>query len=272
MATYAVGDLQGCLDPLLCLLDEVDFDWQRDRLWLAGDLVNRGPQSLATLEFLFQRRHAITAVLGNHDLHLVAMAFDKRSPSRGDTLEEILRSPRKDTLISWLRTLPLVHWDQSLDYAMVHAGIAPQWTVADAVNYSAEVERVLQDDQQIDTFLSAMYGNLPAGWSEDLQGLDRLRVITNYCTRMRFVDAQGNLDLAGKGEPVTAPPGFHPWFEDFLAKPNQPKLIFGHWAALNGETHSDRVIGLDTGCVWGNAMTMLCLDDGRRWQCHCPKR
>lgn len=269
MTTYAVGDLQGCLDPLLCLLDEVNFRPGQDRLWLVGDLVNRGPQSLETLEFLYENREHIVAVLGNHDLHLLAYAYGYRKASRGDTLAPILASPRRDQLLGWLRTLPLVHWDEALGYAMVHAGIPPQWSVQQALQYSDEVSQALRDDALIQAFLANMYGNQPALWDERLKGMERLRVITNYCTRMRFCSAKGELELSNKGDPSHGPEGFKPWFEFYLANPENPPVIFGHWAALDGETQSNQAIGLDTGCVWGNKMTMLCLDNGRRWQCHC---
>jgi len=272
MATYAVGDLQGCLDPLLCLLDEVGFQPGPDRLWLVGDLVNRGPQSLQTLEYLFAMREHVVCVLGNHDLHLLAYAHGYRKPNRGDTLDDILSSPLRAALLSWLRQMPLVHWDASLGYAMVHAGIPPQWSLHEALAYSAEVAAALTDDHLFESFLANMYGNEPAQWQEDLRGNERLRVITNYFTRMRFCTAEGKLELSNKGEPDEAPAGYQPWYEHYLAKPDNPPLLFGHWAALDGQTHSDRVIGLDTGCVWGNRLTMLCLDNGRRWQCHCPSR
>lgn len=269
MTTYAVGDLQGCLDPLLCLLDEVGFKPGRDRLWLVGDLVNRGPQSLETLEFLYHNRTSITAVLGNHDLHLLAHAHGYRKASRGDTLAPILASPRRAELLGWLRTLPLVHWDEAIGYGMVHAGIPPQWSLKQALKRSAEVSAALQDDSRLEQYLANMYGNEPRRWDDNLKGMERLRLITNYCTRMRFCSAQGELELSNKGDPRNGPEGYRPWFEFYLENPNNPPLIFGHWAALDGETRSEKVIGLDTGCVWGNRMTLLCLDDGRRWQCHC---
>lgn len=270
MSTYAVGDLQGCLDPLLCLLDEVKFEPGKDTLWLVGDLVNRGPDSLGTLEYLYQMRDHVVAVLGNHDLHLLAHAHGYRKASRGDTLAPILASPKRDELLGWLRQCPLVHWDATLGYGMVHAGIPPQWNLDDALARSQEVSAALQDDQQFEWFLANMYGNEPAQWHDDLTGTDRLRLITNYFTRMRFCNAEGLLELSNKGAPEQAPEGFQPWFEHYLAKADNPPLVFGHWAALDGETRSHRAVGLDTGCVWGNRMTLLCLDNGRRWQCHCP--
>ncbi|WP_317930385.1 symmetrical bis(5'-nucleosyl)-tetraphosphatase [Halioxenophilus sp. WMMB6] len=270
MPTYAVGDLQGCLDPLLCLLQEVKFDPTRDRLWLVGDLVNRGPKSAETLAYLYDLRDCVVCVLGNHDLHLLAYAFGHRKASRSDTLHTILEHPEHHQWLAWLRQMPLVHWDESLGYALVHAGIPPQWSIAAALARSAEVEEVLRDDSQFENFLANMYGNKPLIWSDELQGFERLRVITNYFTRMRFCKADGELELTSKEEPGHAPVGYQPWFQHYLAKPDNPPVIFGHWAALNGETHSHKAIGLDTGCVWGNRLTLLCLEDGRRWQCRCP--
>ncbi len=270
MTTYAVGDLQGCLDPLLCLLKEVNFDPQTDRLWLVGDLVNRGPQSLATLEYLYELRHCVVSVLGNHDLHLLAYAYGHRAPSRGDTLDDIIHSPKLPLWLDWLRQMPLLYWDEQFGCALVHAGIPPQWNIDQALALSGEVEACLKDDQALDGFLANMYGNTPSQWRDDLTGTDRLRTITNYFTRMRFCDAQGQLELKHKGEPATAPEGFQPWFEHYLQNPDNPTVIFGHWAALDGATHSHRAIGLDTGCVWGNNLTMLCLETGQRWQCDCP--
>lgn len=269
MTTYAVGDLQGCLDPLLCLLEEVKFQPGPDQLWLVGDLVNRGPKSLETLEYLYSIRDNVVAVLGNHDLHLIAYAYGYRAANSGDTLAPILASPNRDKLLGWLRNLPLVHWDAKLGYAMAHAGIPPQWSIEQALGHSQEVCARLQDDSQIEKFLANMYGNKPAQWNDKLTGMARLRLITNYFTRMRFCNADGLLEFSNKGHPGQAPEGFQPWFEHYLNNPNNPPLVFGHWASLDGETRSNRAIGLDNGCVWGNRMTLLSLDSGRRWQCHC---
>ena len=211
MATYAVGDLQGCLQPLQCLLERVAFDPARDKLWLVGDLVNRGPQSLETLRFLFAMREALVCVLGNHDLHLLAAAHNVERLKKHDTLQEILDAPDRADLLEWLRQQKLMHYDEQRDIALVHAGIAPQWTLKKALKRAAEVEEVLRDDARLPLFLDGMYGNEPACWDGDLHGVTRLRVITNYFTRMRFCTEDGTLDLKSKegvGMPRLAmPPG-----------------------------------------------------------------
>ncbi|GAB2190460.1 symmetrical bis(5'-nucleosyl)-tetraphosphatase [Sessilibacter sp. MAH1] len=269
MPTYVVGDLQGCLDPLICLLEQVNFSVESDQLWLVGDLVNRGPQSLETLRFLYERRHSVTAVLGNHDLHLLAIYYQQREPSRGDTLDEIVAAPDAPQLIRWLRNLPLFYWNEEHGIAMVHAGVHPRWTIQQALSYSREVEQVLQNDVAIIEYLANIYGNSPASWSEELGGYTRLRTIANYFTRMRFCNAKGKLQFSNKGEPEDAPEGFDPWFKHFLEQPTSFPLLFGHWAALKGETGSDKVIGLDTGCVWGEHLTMIRLEDRQRFTCSC---
>ena len=195
MTVYAVGDLQGCLQPLQCLLKEVAFDPAKDRLWLVGDLVNRGPQSLATLRFLYAMRDALTCVLGNHDLHLLAVAHNRERLKKGDTLQEILDAPDRDDLLNWLRQQKLLHYDAERDTLLVHAGIPPQWTLNKALKRAAEVQDALRDDTRLPLFLEGMYGNQPNRWDKDLQGIARLRVITNYLTRMRFCSAYGSLDL-----------------------------------------------------------------------------
>ncbi|MES2819511.1 MAG: symmetrical bis(5'-nucleosyl)-tetraphosphatase [Pseudomonadota bacterium] len=269
MALYAVGDLQGCLDPLKCLLDEVAFDPHRDQLWLVGDLVNRGPQSLETLRFLYAMGDALTCVLGNHDLHLLAVAHRIERLKKTDTLREILEAPDREDLLDWLRRQKLLHHDAERDLAMVHAGIPPQWTLKKALKYAAEVEEVLRDDDRLPLFLEGMYGNEPAKWHKDLTGISRLRVITNALTRMRFCKADGTLDFKSKEGLDSAPPGFAPWFSHANRKTRGLKLIFGHWAALEGQCDEPGLFALDTGCVWGGAMTLLNVDSGQRHRCSC---
>ena len=271
MTLYAVGDLQGCLDPLKCLLDEVAFDPGRDRLWLVGDLVNRGPQSLETLRFLHAMRDAITCVLGNHDLHLLAVAHNVERLKKNDTLQEILDAPDRDTLLDWLRRQKLLHYDETRRIAMVHAGIPPQWTLHKALQRAAEVEEVLRDDGRLPLFLEGMYGNEPSKWNKRLTGLPRLRVITNYFTRMRFCRADGTLDLKSKEGADKAPQGFAPWFSHPQRKTRGQRILFGHWAALEGRVDVPDVDALDTGCVWGNGMTLLNLDSGVRHRCDCDE-
>jgi bis(5'-nucleosyl)-tetraphosphatase (symmetrical) len=269
MTIYAVGDLQGCLQPLQCLLREVAFDPSKDHLWLVGDLVNRGPQSLATLRFLFAMRDSLTCVLGNHDLHLLAVAHNSERLKKSDTLQEILDAPDRADLIGWLRRQKLLHYDAERDCILVHAGIPPQWTLAKALKRAAEVEAVLQDEQALPLFLDGMYGNQPTLWNKDLQGVTRLRVITNYFTRMRFCTPEGELDLKSKEGVDSALPGFAPWFSYPERKTRNHKIVFGHWAALEGQCLEANIFALDTGCVWGGHMTLLNLDNGEKHQCSC---
>lgn len=271
MTTYAVGDLQGCLDPLKCLLDRVAFDPAQDRLWLVGDLVNRGPKSLETLRFLFAMRNSVTCVLGNHDLHLLAVAHNVERLKKSDTLREIIEAPDAGDLLDWLRRQKLVHYDEARDIAMVHAGIPPMWTLAKALKRAAEVEEALLDDARLPLFLEGMYGNDPACWDSDLHGITRLRVITNYFTRMRFCKADGTLDLKSKEGADTAPPGYRPWFAHPSRKTRGQKIIFGHWAALEGKCNEPGLHALDTGCVWGGTMTLLNIDNGQRISCDCKE-
>lgn len=268
MATYAVGDLQGCLEPLRCLLQQVHFNDDCDQLWLVGDLVNRGPQSLETLQFLHERRDNIVAVLGNHDLHLLAVAYGHRRPSSGDTLNEVLLTPSSEKLFEWLRQLPLVYHSPELNYAMVHAGIPPQWNLGKALKRSREVEEVLQGSE-FERFLATMYGNEPSIWKRELKGPERWRVITNYFTRMRFCDKNGRLELQSKSGVNSAPRGYAPWFSHPERKTRDERIIFGHWAALEGKTKTPNVFALDSGCVWGGHLTLFRLEDQRYFYCDC---
>ncbi|HBO3836374.1 TPA: symmetrical bis(5'-nucleosyl)-tetraphosphatase [Pseudomonas aeruginosa] len=272
MAVYAVGDLQGCLDPLKCLLERVAFDPTKDRLWLVGDLVNRGPQSLETLRFLYAMRESVVSVLGNHDLHLLAVAHKSERLKKSDTLREILEAPDREPLLDWLRRLPLLHYDEQRKVALVHAGLPPQWSLEKARLRAAEVEQALRDDQRLPLFLDGMYGNEPAKWDKKLHGIDRLRVITNYFTRMRFCTEDGKLDLKSKEGLDTAPPGYAPWFSFPSRKTRGEKIIFGHWAALEGHCDEPGLFALDTGCVWGARMTLLNVDSGERLSCDCAEQ
>jgi bis(5'-nucleosyl)-tetraphosphatase (symmetrical) len=269
MAVYAVGDLQGCLEPLQCLLEHVQFDPATDQLWLVGDLVNRGPQSLETLRFLHSIRDSVTCVLGNHDLHMLAASSNIERLKKGDTLRAILEAPDCDELLQWLRRQKLLHYDELRNVAMVHAGIPPQWTLKKALKCAAEVEAALVDDALYLPYLEGMYGNEPNKWDSELQGVPRLRIITNYFTRMRFCTSEGKLDLKGKEGIDTALPGYAPWFQHKDRKTRDVKIIFGHWAALEGRCDEPDVYALDTGCVWGSAMTMLNVDTFERHLCDC---
>lgn len=269
MTTYAVGDLQGCLEPLQRLLQRVDFSPSRDCLWLAGDLVNRGPASLEALRFVRNLGSSGVTVLGNHDLHLLAVAYDVGRLKRADTLKPILDAPDRADLIDWLRQQKIIHHDAEREATMVHAGIPPQWTMDKALRRAAEVEQALRDDAMLPLFLDGMYGNQPAKWNKELHGIPRLRLITNYFTRMRFCKSDGTLDLEAKEGLGSAPPGFAPWFSHSNRKTRGCKIIFGHWAALEGQCDAPNVYALDTGCVWGNAMTLMNLDSGELHRCNC---
>lgn len=263
MATYAIGDIQGCFKSLKALLKKIQFDPAKDTLWIAGDLINRGPKSLETLRYLYSMRDSVVAVLGNHDLHLLATALLEQSPSKKDTIDDILSASDRDELLTWLRHCPLVHHDKNLGFTMSHAGIPPIWNIDQALKYSAEVEKVLRGDKH-KKFLKNMYGNLPDVWSDDLTGNDRLRVITNYFTRMRFCTAKGRLDFKCKLGPKSPPKGFLPWFDHRKRKTKKNHLVFGHWASLEGKTYTKRVYALDTGCAWGGHLSALHLEK-RKW-------
>ena len=259
MTHYAVGDIQGCYHELMDVLEQVNFDPKNDCLWVAGDMVNRGPDSLATLKFLYRHRKSVRCVLGNHDLHLLAIYYGQRKPKASDTFETILNARQCDKWMGWLRQQPLCIYDEKVDYAMVHAGIAPQWTLEQALGYSEEVEAILQSDR-IERFLKTMYGNDPDCWSNTLTGYDRLRCITNYFTRMRICNRAGALNLEYKGDLDDIPRGYYPWFKHPKRKTQCERIIFGHWAALGGHVNNKNLFGLDTGCVWGQALTLMELE------------
>lgn len=269
MATYAVGDLQGCLQPLKCLLERVRFDPAVDQLWLVGDLVNRGPESLETLRYLYSIRQSLTCVLGNHDLHLLAAWRNVERLKKSDTLREIIEAPDADQLLDWLRQQKLLHYDEPRGIALVHAGIPPQWTLGKALELAGEVEEVLRDDSRLPLYQDGMYGNEPAKWSKNLAGVERLRVITNYLTRMRFCTAEGKLEFKSKEGLDSAPKGYKPWFAYKGRRSRHVKIIFGHWAALQGQVKEPGVIALDTGCVWGGSMTLYNVDNGQYHHCDC---
>ena len=272
MATYAVGDLQGCLAPLKCLLARVKFDPAVDRLWLVGDLVNRGPESLETLRYLYGIRDAVVCVLGNHDLHLLAARYNDARLKKSDTLREIIDAPDAEALFGWLRQQKLLHYDEPRGIALVHAGIPPQWTLGTALALAAEVEEVLRDDSRLPLFLDGMYGNEPNVWRNKLSGVERLRVITNYFTRMRFCTADGKLEFKSKEGLGSAPKGYKPWFAHKGRRSRHVTLIFGHWAALEGKVSEPGIVALDTGCVWGGAMTLYNVDSGEYHRCDCDEQ
>ncbi|WP_163558527.1 symmetrical bis(5'-nucleosyl)-tetraphosphatase [Halomonas sp. NO4] len=261
MTTYAIGDLQGCHAEFVELLERLTFDPGRDRLWLVGDLVNRGPASLECLREVRALGSSAVTVLGNHDLHLLAVARGGAPLNRKDTLTAILEAPDREALLDWLQAQPLLV--RQGDDVMTHAGLLPQWSLPQAAGLAREVEARL-GSEQVGAFLERMYGNAPPCWRDDLDGNDRLRVIVNVLTRMRFIDAEGCLDFTAKQGLDSAPSGFAPWF--CFPREDDPRLLFGHWAALQGKTPGAavRVEALETGCVWGGTLTALNLDSGER--------
>lgn len=269
MTVYAVGDIQGCHDELQALLTKVAFNAEKDELWCVGDLVNRGPKSLETLLFLYEMHHCVKLVLGNHDLHLIACFYDHDRLKKHDTIQDIIHSKQGTTLINWLRQQPLVYYDPVRCIAMVHAGIPPLWTLEDSLMRSAEVEKALQSDKEISKFLKNMYSNDAVNWHESLKGQERLRVITNYLTRMRFCKLDGTIEFNSKEGVDSAPSGYMPWFEVPHRKMEGQDILFGHWAALEGHCNEPHVYALDTGCVWGGCLTMIDVETKQIYSTNC---
>lgn len=267
MALFAIGDVQGCYDDLMRLLERVHFDADEDQLWFTGDLVNRGPHSLSVLRFVKELGDSAVSVLGNHDLHLLAVAAGTARKRKNDTLDELLASPQRDEYLDWLRHRPLMHHDAALGYTLVHAGLPPQWDLKQAQACARELESALRGPGCAE-FLRHMYGDEPRRWDPDLKGMDRLRFIVNCFTRLRFCRRTGDLDLKSKGAPGTQPEGYLPWFEVPDRASAGLHLLFGHWSTLGDISRHD-VYPLDTGCVWGGRLTALRLDgDGSdSWYC-----
>ncbi len=258
MSRHAIGDIQGCCDELRALLERVGFSADRDRLWLVGDLVNRGPQSLEVLRFVRALGDNVSVVLGNHDLHLLAVACGTRAARRSDTLDEILRAPDRDALLEWLATRPLAHFEAG--DLLVHAGVVPQWTVATTLALAREVEFALRHAPR--NLFDHMYGDQPDHWTEDLTGTDRLRFAINVLTRVRVCTNDGRINLRMKGKPPAADSPWRPWFDVQSRRTRGSRVVFGHWSAL-GLILRDDLIGLDSGCVWGGALTAVDLDGDR---------
>ncbi len=267
MATLAIGDVQGCYDQLLRLLEHAGYDERRDVLWFVGDLINRGPQSAQTLRFARRLGDRQVTVLGNHDLTLLAVAAGIRKPHRGDTFDEVLDAPDRDELVDWLRHQKMMHADGTR--AMVHAGLLPQWTIAQALALAREVEAALQGPEHRE-FLHRMYGNEPARWRDDLAGYDRLRVVVNAMARLRLIKPDGTMEFSHKTGLDRLPAGYLPWYDAPGRASRGTRILFGHWAAL-GLLQRDDVVCLDTGCVWGRALSALRLEDGRLFQLDCPE-
>ncbi|WP_100656081.1 symmetrical bis(5'-nucleosyl)-tetraphosphatase [Alteromonas flava] len=260
MANYVVGDIQGCYSGLKRLLKSIQFDPSKDTLWSVGDLVARGEDSLSTLQLLFDLKDSFKTVLGNHDLHLLAICYGIRKAKPQDNLDALLNSPQLPDFVQWLRNQPLaLRLDKRT--LLVHAGLYPQWSLKQSVAYSDEVAQKLKS-KKCEAFLKNMYGNTPNQWKNGLSGDDRLRFIVNAMTRMRFLDQQQRLNFSIKDSPASCPTKYRPWFQlnNAMLK-KKHRVIFGHWAALNGLSDHAQFIGLDTGYVWGGKLTALRLDD-----------
>ena len=265
MATYAVGDIQGCCTEFQQLLERIRFDPAADKLLLVGDLVNRGPESLSVLRLVKSLGDSAITVLGNHDLHLLAVAEGAAELHRSDTLDEILNAPDRDELLAWLRSQRLLHVEG--DYVLVHAGLMPSWTVAQAQQLAHEVEAALRGKHYHDFFVR-MYGNHPNYWQDDLTGHKRLRVITNALTRMRICTPQGEMEFKFKGEEKDIPQGYWAWFDVPGRASAEATVVCGHWSAL-GLKVEQRIIALDTGCLWGGPMSAIRLEDRQLFQASC---
>jgi len=253
---YLIGDVQGCCGALDALLDKIDFSPSRDRVYVLGDLVNRGPRSLDTLRRLRGFADAAVCLLGNHDLNLLAVAQGVRRAHKGDTIDDILASPDRDEWLDWLRHRRMAVFEHG--WLMVHAGVVPQWDTAQTLALAHEVEQLLRSDA-LQEFLPTMYGDLPARWHDRLAGADRARLIVNVLTRTRFVSADGTLDLVNKDGTPPPPPGFYPWFEAPGRRTIGTPIAFGHWATL-GLINRPDLLALDTGCVWGRQLSAARID------------
>jgi bis(5'-nucleosyl)-tetraphosphatase (symmetrical) len=260
MAVYAIGDLQGCYTELRQLLDTLRFDPARDKLWFVGDLVNRGPESLECLRFVKSLADNAVVTLGNHDLSLLLVMAGVKPLTARHTTGDILLAKDRDELLDWLRSRPLLHHDPELDYAMIHAGLPPQWDLATARRCAHELETLLRDGADAYfPYFQGMYGDTPDAWSDDLQGVDRWRFITNCFTRMRYCTAEGRLDLSAKGKPGKQQKGLYPWFQVPGRRSADLRIVCGHWSTL-GLVRENNVTTLDTGCVWGGSLTAMRLD------------
>jgi bis(5'-nucleosyl)-tetraphosphatase (symmetrical) len=257
MSVWAIGDVQGCYEPLARLLERLAFDPARDRLWFTGDLVNRGGQSLEVLRLVRSLDASSVTVLGNHDLSLLAIAErEERDQKRvNPDLQRVLFAEDRDALLEWLRNRPLMHVDEGLGFAMVHAGLAPKWTIRIAARRAREVEKELRGKGRR-RLLRQMYGNKPGAWTPSLEGMDRLRAIINVMTRLRYCDVKGRIAFDEKGPPGSQTPGYYPWFEVPGHAARELPLVFGHWSAL-GLFRGLGTWGIDTGCVWGGPLTAL---------------
>ncbi len=263
MSTYVIGDVQGCCDELKALLKLIQFDVNKDRLWFVGDLVNRGPDSLGVLRLVKKYTKVSQVVLGNHDLHLLAVAYGNCSMQSNDTFNDVLQAEDGQGLLDWLRQQPLLHYDPSFNTVMTHAGIYPHWDLSYAQVLAQEVMVILRESPQL--LFAAMYGDQPAKWDGSLQGEARWRFIVNALTRMRYLTRDGQLDLTETGPVGTQSKELLPWFELPRKIDASIQIVFGHWAALAGQVAVPNIQALDTGCVWGSALTALRLEDNKRF-------
>ncbi|AOE48924.1 symmetrical bis(5'-nucleosyl)-tetraphosphatase [Kangiella sediminilitoris] len=271
MATYAIGDIQGCYDEFRLLLSKINFNPTHDRLWLAGDLVNRGPKSLEVLNYAYDHQDVMDIVLGNHDLHLLAVYYTEAKLPKKDDLNRILKADNCKTLMKWLRRQNLAVYDKSHDFLMTHAGVPPEWDLNLTLACAYELEEVLSAKDTAKDFFQHMYGNKPSHWDKKLKGIDRLRFITNALTRMRFCHQHGALDFKSKSTPGKQDKGLSPWYE--LSNIGQEtRVVFGHWAALEGKANAKNIYAIDTGCVWGNKLTALRLEDQKRFHVKALRR
>jgi bis(5'-nucleosyl)-tetraphosphatase (symmetrical) len=267
MATYAIGDLQGCFASLQQLIGEIGFRESEDRLWFVGDLVNRGPQSLEILRFVKSLGERAVCVLGNHDLHLLIVAEGQVKPHRKDTLGAILDAPDRDELLTWLRGRPLMHAEG--EYAMVHAGLLPSWTIGKALDLACETEHALQGSDWR-SLMAQMYGNQPDHWDDALSGYERLRVIINAMTRLRICTPDGRMEFSYTGPLGDIPRGYVPWFAVPGRRSANATVICGHWSAI-GLLAEENLLALDSGCLWGRCLSAVRLEDRRIYQVSCPK-
>jgi bis(5'-nucleosyl)-tetraphosphatase (symmetrical) len=266
VAVYLVGDIQGCYAPLCRALEQVRFDPTLDQLWGVGDLINRGGGDLQVVRLLRSLGTSFRSVLGNHDLHFLAVAYGVKPPKRSDTLQELLDAEEREDIVAWFRALPLAFYDEGV--LLVHAGVPPDWTLPQTLSRAGEIEAQLQGPDPAQ-FLRSMCGDLPNRFDETLQGADRRRAIVNALTRMRFCTPSGVLNFTHKLGPETAPSGTLPWFAHAERALSQTPIAFGHWAHLNGELYTENLLALDTGCVWGAKLTLLRLSDRQRFACDC---
>ncbi len=255
MAYYAVGDIQGCYEPLARLLDKVNFDTNKDTLLCVGDLVNRGPKSLETLRLLKSFKNQCVSVLGNHDIHLLAMMYGIRNPRSSDTVNDVLNAHDAPEISKWLRNMPLIVSHKKRKFSLVHAGIYPWWTLSEAHQYADEISSIFKNDKQCENLLSKIYSNQPSRWKQDLGKTQRHRFIINAFTRMRFCSPKGHLNLTESGFNGKSRKNRLPWFNYPNSSLNDHRVIFGHWSAL-GLMNTPQYLALDTGCVWGREMTM----------------